>query len=112
LPLHRHGQLLKRLIDIRGGEEAGFSLYTGVATQAHQRDKLEGLCCYLSHSAVSEKRVSLTSAGNICYKLKITYGDGTTHVAALVRPCTSSVNDWIFISKLALLVPKPRKNDG
>jgi hypothetical protein len=61
-------------------KEAGFSLHAGVAAQAWERDKLERLCRYISRPAVSEKRLSLTSAGNICYQLKTAYRDGTTHV--------------------------------
>ena len=48
-------------------KEAGFSLHAGVAAQAWERDKLERLCRYISRPAVSEKRLSLTSAGNIRY---------------------------------------------
>ncbi len=55
----------------------------------------------LSRPAISEKRMSLTSAGNIRYKLKTPYSDGTTHV--IIEPLD-------FISKLASLVPKPRVN--
>ncbi len=55
----------------------------------------------LSRPAVSEKRLSLTSAGNIRYKLKTPYSDGTTHV--IFEPLD-------FISKLASLVPKPKVN--
>ncbi len=51
-------------------KEAGFSLHAGVAAQAWERDKLERLCRYISRPAVSEKRLSLTSAGNIRYQLK------------------------------------------
>jgi hypothetical protein len=51
-------------------KEAGFSLQAGVAAQAWERDKLERLCRYISRPAVSEKRLSLTSAGNIRYQLK------------------------------------------
>jgi hypothetical protein len=61
-------------------KEAGFSLQAGVAAQAWERDKLERLCRYISRPAVSEKRLSLTSAGNIRYQLKTAYRDGTTHV--------------------------------
>jgi hypothetical protein len=82
-------------------KEAGFSLHAGVAAQAWERDKLERLCRYISRPAVSEKRLSLTSAGNIRYKLKTPYSDGTTHV--IFEPLD-------FISKLASLVPKPRVN--
>jgi len=82
-------------------KEAGFSLHAGVAAQAWERDKLERLCRYISRSPVSEKRLSLTSAGNIRYRLKTPYNDGTTHV--IFEPLD-------FISKLASLVPKPKVN--
>jgi len=82
-------------------KESGFSLHAGVAAQAWERDKLERLCRYISRPALSEKRLSLTSAGYIRYKLKTPYSDGTTHV--IFEPLD-------FISKLASLVPKPRVN--
>ena len=80
-------------------KEAGFSLHAGVAAQAWERDKLERLCRYISRPAVSEKRLSLTSTGNIRYQLKTPYSDGTTHV--IFDPLD-------FIAKLASLVPKPK----
>ena len=76
-------------------------MHARVAAQAWERDKLERLCRYISRSAVSEKRLSPTSAGNIRYQLKTPYSDGTTHV--IFEPLD-------FISKLASLVPKPRVN--
>jgi hypothetical protein len=82
-------------------KEAGFSLHAGVAAQAWERDKLERLCRYISRPAVSEKRLSLTSTGNIRYQLKTPYNDGTTHVI---------FNPLDFIAKLASLVPKPKVN--
>ena len=82
-------------------KEAGFSLHAGVAAQASERDKLERLCRYISRPAVSEKRLSLTSTGNIRYQLKTPYNDGTTHVI---------FNPLDFIAKLASLVPKPKVN--
>jgi hypothetical protein len=59
------------------------------------------LCRYISRPAVSEKRLSLTSAGNIRYQLKTAYRDGTTH--GIFEPLD-------FIAKLASLLPKPRVN--
>ncbi|MCP5084863.1 MAG: hypothetical protein GY948_24515, partial [Alphaproteobacteria bacterium] len=50
-------------------KEAGFSLHAGVAAQAWERDKLERLCRYISRPGVSEKRLSLTSTGNIRYNV-------------------------------------------
>ena len=46
------------------GKVSGFSLHAGVATKAHQRNKLECLCRYIARPAVSEKRLSLTPHGH------------------------------------------------
>ena len=62
------------------GQVAGFSLHAGAAAKAPQRRKLERLCRYISRPAVSEKRLSLTTNGNIRCQLKTPYLDGTTHV--------------------------------
>jgi len=83
------------------GKVAGFSLHAGVAARADQRDKLERLCRYICRPAVSERRLSLTSNGNVRYELKTPYRDGTTHV--IFEPLD-------FIGKLAALVPPPRAN--
>jgi hypothetical protein len=83
------------------GQVSGFSLHAGVAAKAHQRQKLERLCRYITRPAVSEKRLSLTPNGNIRYQLKTPYRDGTTHV--IFEPLD-------FIARLAALVPKPRVN--
>ncbi len=76
------------------GKVAGFSLHAGVATRAHERDKLERLCRYIARPAVSTKRLSLTRNGHIRYELKTPYANGTTHV--LFEPLD-------FISRLAAL---------
>jgi hypothetical protein len=74
------------------------------------------LCRYVSRPAVSEKRLALTSNGNIRYQLKTPYRDGTTHVVfergglppgGVPRGGPPSLD---FIAKLAALVPKPRVN--
>jgi len=49
------------------GKVAGFSLHAGVAAKAHEREKLERLCRYISRPAVSEQRLSLTPNGNVRY---------------------------------------------
>jgi hypothetical protein len=84
-----------------GEQVGGFSLHAGVAARADERKKLERLCRYISRPAVSEKRLSLTSGGNVRYQLKTPYRDGTTHV--IFEPLD-------FIARLAALVPKPRIN--
>jgi hypothetical protein len=38
---------------------SGFSPHAGVATKAHERDKLEKLCRYITRPAVSEERMSI-----------------------------------------------------
>jgi hypothetical protein len=106
-------------------KESSFSLHAGVAAQAWERQKLERLCRYITRPAVSEKRLSLTSSGNIRYQLKTPYSDGTTHVMfkpleimshILVLhpsgdPCRANRLSCRFvIAKLAALVPKPRVN--
>ena len=83
------------------GKVAGFSLHAAVSTQAHERQKLERICCYIARPAVSEQRLSLTKNGNVRYQLKTPYRDGTTHV--IFEPLD-------FMAKLAALVPKPRVN--
>jgi hypothetical protein len=80
---------------------AGFSLHAGVSVKAHQRDKLERLCRYISRPPVAAHRLSLTASGKISVELKTPYRDGTTHV--VFEPLD-------FISKLAALVPSPRVN--
>jgi hypothetical protein len=69
------------------GQVSGFSLHAGVAAKAHQRQKLERLCRYITRPAVSAKRLSLTPNGNIRYQLKTPYRDGTTHVMLLRASC-------------------------
>ena len=48
--------------------------------EAHQRQKLERLCRYITRLGVSEQRLSITSNGKVRYQLKTPYRDGTTHV--------------------------------
>ena len=69
--------------------------------EAHQRQKLERLCRYITRLGVSEQRLSITSNGKVRYQLKTPYRDGTTHV--FFEPLD-------FMARLASLVPKPRIN--
>ena len=59
---------------------AGFSLLAGVASEAHEREKLERLCRRITRPAVSTERLSLTAQGYIHYRLKTPYRDGTMDV--------------------------------
>ena len=81
------------------GKVGGFSLHAGVAAEAHESQKLEKLCRYITRPAISEKRLSISPRGRVRYQLKTPWRNGTTHV------------EWEavdFIAKLAALVPPPR----
>jgi hypothetical protein len=83
------------------GKASGFSLHAGVSAEAHQRQKLERLCRYITRPAISEKRLSLTEQGQVRYELKTPYKNGTTHVF---------FNPLDFMARLAALIPRPRMN--
>ena len=81
------------------GKVGGFSLHAGVAGEAHESQKLEKLCRYITRPAISEQRLSISPQGRVRYQLKTPWRNGTTHV------------EWDavdFIAKLAALVPPPR----
>jgi Putative transposase len=80
---------------------AGFSLHAGVAADAHQRQKLERLCRYITRPAVAIERLSLAPQGNMRYGLNTPYRDSTTHV--IFEPLD-------FIARLASLILTPRVN--
>jgi hypothetical protein len=87
--------------ELRNGvaQYAGFSLHAGIGVEAEQREKLERLTRYVSRPAVSEERLDLTAQGQVRYRLKNAYRDGTTHI--VLEPLD-------FIARLAALVPPPR----
>jgi hypothetical protein len=62
------------------GQVGGFSLHAGVAAQAHERDKLERLCRYITRPAIAEKRLSISPHGRVRYEFKTPWRNGTTHV--------------------------------
>ena len=78
---------------------AGFSLHAGLGVEADHRQKLERLARYVSRPPVSVERLSLTGQGNVRYRLKTPYRDGTTDI--VLEPLD-------FIARLAALVPPPR----
>jgi hypothetical protein len=67
---------------------AGFSLHAGIGVEAKQREKLERLARYVSRPPVSAERLDLTAQGQVRYRLKTPYRDGTTHI--VLEPWTSS----------------------
>ena len=52
----------------------------GTRCQAHERDSLERLCRYIARPAVSNERLSVNDRGQVVYRLKHSFHDGTTHV--------------------------------
>ena len=80
-------------------EYSDFSLHAGVFCPAHNRNKLEHLCRYISRPSLSEQRLSLNNKGQVVYKLKTPYCNGTTHIV---------LDPLNFLSRLASLIPRPR----
>ena len=78
---------------------SGFSLHAATRCQAHERDSLERLCRYIARPAVSNERLSVNDRGQVVYRLKHPFDDGTTHVV---------LDPIDFIARLAALVPRPR----
>ena len=76
------------------GKIGGFSLHAGVAAEAHESQKLEKLCRYITRPAISEQRLSISPQGRVRYALKTPWRNGTTHVE--FEPVD-------FIAKLAAL---------
>jgi hypothetical protein len=77
----------------------GFSLHAAVSAWSTNKVKLEQLVRYTARPAVSEERLSQATNGDIHYKLKNPWTDGTSHVV---------FSPLEFLEKLAALVPPPR----
>ena len=73
---------------------ARFSLHAGIGVEAEQRGKFERLARYVSRPPVSVERLDFTAQGQVRYRLKTPYRDGTTHI--VLEPLD-------FIARLAAL---------
>ena len=88
---------------------SGFSLHAGTRCRAHERASLERLCRYIARPAVSNERLSVNDRGQVVYRLKHPFHDGTTHVvldpidfiARLAAP-------EVPLAQRARSVPRPR----
>jgi len=80
-------------------KSSGFSLHAGVAAKADERDKLEKICRYIARPAIAEGRLSVNDAGDVIYKFKKPWDDGTTAI---------KVSPMELMEKLAALVPRPK----
>jgi len=85
----------------RVAKAPGFPPHAKLAAAAHERQKLERLCRYITRPAMAEQRLSLTAQGRLRYQPKTRYRDGTTLVV---------LESLDFIVRLAALVPKTRVN--
>lgn len=80
-------------------KNSGFSLHAGVSAKATEREKLERIARYIARPAVAEERLSTNVAGDVIYRFKKPWDDGTT--ALKMTPLE-------FMERLAALVPRPR----
>jgi hypothetical protein len=83
----------------RSAAVKGFSLHGGVLIEAKERDQLERLIRYVARPAVALERLEWASHGNLIYRLKRSFTDGTTHV--LFSPME-------LMEKLVAIVPQPK----
>ena len=80
-------------------KNSGFSLHAGVNTKANERDKLEKICRYIARPAVAAERLSCNEQGDVIYKFKKPWDDGTTAI---------KLTPMEMMERLAALVPRPR----
>ncbi len=59
-----------RVISDRCVAVNGFSLHAQTSCKAHEREKLEKFCRYISRGAVAEERLQINAEGKIVYRLK------------------------------------------
>jgi hypothetical protein len=78
----------------------GFSLHAAVRLPAGCREQLEQLCRYAARSPIAEERLSLQPDGNVLYKLKRRYADGSTHV---------KLTPFALLERLCAFVPAPHR---
>jgi hypothetical protein len=82
-------------------KQPGFSLHAATCCEASQRDKLEKLCRYITRPAIANERLSMNERGQVLYRFKQPFRDGTTRVV---------LDPLDFIARLAALVPRPKLN--
>lgn len=87
-----------RTTGYRSASANGFSLHGGVSVEAKDRRRLEHLIRYVARPSIVLERLSWTQDGNLIYRLKRIFSDGTTHV--LFSPME-------LLEKLVALVPRP-----
>ena len=79
----------------------GFSLNARVWIAGNDRKKLEQLIRYMARGPIASERLTESISGQLLYKMKSSWRDGTTHV---------SFSPLDFIARLVALIPPPRMN--
>ena len=77
----------------------GFNIHARTCVNALSRDRLYKLCEYISRPGISDKRLEVTSSGQIRVKLKTPYRCGTTHL---------EMTPFDFLARLQAIIPPPR----
>ena len=77
----------------------GFSIHANTWVEADEKDRLEKLCRYVARPPIAEMRLYESSDGNIVYRFKKEWSDGTQAV---------QFTPLEFIEKLVALIPPPR----
>ena len=67
----------------------GFSLHAMTSIKSFQRKRLEGLCKYVLRPPIAIERLSLLGNGDVFYRLKKRWADGTSHIIYNAYPLTS-----------------------
>jgi hypothetical protein len=91
------------------GKGAGFSLHAGLAERAHEREKAERLCRFVSQPPVAECRLSLTPNGEIRYRLKTPYREGLPHERS---ECFGYGTTHVIFQPLELMAHIPVRHPG
>jgi hypothetical protein len=94
-------QFTSEFPEITGEKQAmldNFGLHANLRIKKHNRDQLENLIGYITRGSVSLSRMSLGEDGNIIYRLKKDWSDGT--VALQFSPME-------LVEKICALIPPP-----
>ncbi len=77
----------------------GFTLHAARRVKKHQRGQLESLISYMGRSSFSSERLTLRSDGDLEYKMKRSFSDGSEKLV---------LSPTELIEKLVAIIPLPR----
>jgi len=98
-PVARRGPAADEALPPLCARREGFSLHAGRAVHANDREGLERLAAYALRPPLAQGRLSLTDDGQVLYRMKRTFSDGTSTISFTPRD---------FVARLCALVPPPR----